>query len=104
MNETKHTPLPWAVYHEQHGVKYIGDANRVLAVLTQSSERQGADTEMVIRAVNNHAALVEALEELLDAYTAERALLKTCDVSIEAAQEAVRIKRAARAALAAARE
>jgi hypothetical protein len=57
----KATPRPWAVYHEQHGVKYIGN-NRETAATVTAGERQTADVALILQAVNSYDALVAVAE------------------------------------------
>ena len=56
---SKHAPLPWWAYKSSHNYWCIRDAesNCVARNLTQ------ADAELICRAVNSHAALLEAARD-----------------------------------------
>lgn len=67
-SETKHTPTPWSVHQREDGECLTGeghyldgpDGNGVAY-----AQRSPADAAFICLAVNNHDALVEALERLL---------------------------------------
>lgn len=76
-NEAQHTPTPWAVYHWHPGARdiaYIAPAGLddsffradEIAALYKTTPGESSDAdknaEFIVRAVNSHAALVEALE------------------------------------------
>ena len=78
MNETKTTPLPWINTGKPsapdfENINIWGDGGRVLVAKVRyngDSEEVEANAELIVRAVNHHAALVEALEFLLADYIA----------------------------------
>lgn len=61
----KHTPTPWSVGRADYGARYVyaatedepGEVARMIA------EPVEANARLIVRAVNSHAALVEALRE-----------------------------------------
>jgi hypothetical protein len=60
---SEHTPLPW---HFSRKYRYVSDINhRVIAEIAPLHAFQ-ANAEFIVRAVNNHDALVEALQALVD--------------------------------------
>ena len=69
--ETKPTPGPWKVYHEQHGVFYIGNADRLTAANGMSSERQQADAALI-------CAAPELLQALRDCVRHNADILDNC--------------------------
>lgn len=65
---SKHTPTPWG-YRSGEVYANDGDVNPVIAYIerdTTSDEQADADGELIVRAVNSHAALVEALELFME--------------------------------------
>jgi hypothetical protein len=68
-----HTPLPWRVF----GIKNA-DTGEHFYVACSPSDKPGAlasglskaNAALIVRAVNSHAVLVEALQKLLDEYDA----------------------------------
>lgn len=61
----KHSPLPWRIEKRGHSTTFVYDATgKALASV------DGDDTEFIVRAVNAHADMVEALEEMLEACAA----------------------------------
>ena len=96
MNEAKHTPLNLSVQCQADGEPvFILGPEPENCLIARLDEGTLEDAAMIVRAVNNHAALVEALEFLLADYVAiEGARLTSSEVP----------QNKARAALAAARE
>lgn len=72
MSEVKHTPLPWC--SDPFGNGIVGDistpAGETVAQTQQlfgddqQQSRRKANTAFILRAVNSHYALIEALEQL----------------------------------------
>ena len=68
--EAKHTPTPWAydakdksVFYDDGGIVFPRIA---LIDDNTSPAQQAADGVLICRAVNSHAALVDALQDILD--------------------------------------
>ena len=102
----KATPRPWAVYHEQHGVKYIGN-NRETAATVTAGERQAADVALILQAVNSYDALV-AVAEAADMFKIRAqdcfdSILATGNIKITIGLEYRRLGASARAGTARAR-
>ena len=79
--KTEHTPGPWEVYHTQHGMKWIGNADRVTAATVEASERQAADVALICAAPDLLAAIVSLLP--LAVHTSPQ------DVAVYAARAAI---------------
>lgn len=62
-----HTPTPWHRHVTQDGDREIwaGDLHIATMAVGDGPDEE-ADADIIIRAVNSHAALVEALENLLN--------------------------------------
>ena len=59
------TARPWGIYHEQHGVQYIGNVEtRKTACTVEAGDRQAANTALIVKAVNEHAALVAVADDM----------------------------------------
>ncbi len=81
--EAKHTPTPWEYFLNKHGTQYriAGDNCFPIAALDMyGSEGHGptkkvseANAAFIVRAVNNHEALIEALQKCLEAANAHEA-------------------------------
>ncbi len=56
MTEPKHNPVPWKVIQKRVVVDANGDYVRTFS--------SAADAELIVRAVNSHAALLEASEAM----------------------------------------
>ena len=72
MTEAKHTPLPWKI-NRIASTCIESEKGRVIASCGghqqhpgNSSPENQANTEFIVRAVNNHGMLMEALEEVYD--------------------------------------
>jgi hypothetical protein len=69
--KSEHTPTPWAV-DEDHPTSVVFEADTEIEICTTdsgSSAEQGEDeanAALIVRAVNSHAALVEALGDLVE--------------------------------------
>jgi hypothetical protein len=57
-----HSPLPWS---GEHGDTLIMDADDITVIELHSRLRKDADMDFILKAVNSHAALVQALKDLL---------------------------------------
>lgn len=68
---SEHTPLPWQIKRgATMGVIVNQDGEQVAAALSdavKSSDERDANAELIVRAVNNHDALVKALRDLVAA-------------------------------------
>lgn len=62
------TPLPW---DSKEGQVYCLADGKTLAVLHHSDQRD-ADANLIVLAVNNHAALIACVQDLIDALTPPR--------------------------------
>jgi hypothetical protein len=69
---SSHTPTPWKLDTSIRGLAEITDqTGATIAVIESDTYRMGdaaenlANAEMIVRAVNSHAALLAALEETL---------------------------------------
>ena len=63
-SDSKHTKLPW---HASRKSRYVSDINnRVIAEIAPLVGFE-ANAALIVRAVNSHAELVKALEEILSA-------------------------------------
>jgi hypothetical protein len=70
---TKHTPLPWGVSLSKRGVKgYKKTSDNVAVTIAACNvstaidkETQEANASYIVKAVNNHEALRDALETLM---------------------------------------
>ena len=82
--ETTHAPTPWTI--DDHRVLDIRDSNgESVARVWRSSPRE-TNAELIVRAVNSHQALLDALEALLDASQIGDAFLRDTDsVSLKVA-------------------
>jgi hypothetical protein len=54
-----HSPLPWA---GEYGDTLIMDADDITVIELHSRLRKDADMDFILKAVNSHAALVQALK------------------------------------------
>ena len=69
--ESRHTPTPWKItspnypQHQRVIFHREGDRHEKVATLNEGSISADANAEFIIRAVNNHEALVEALSGIL---------------------------------------
>lgn len=69
---TKHTPTPWEVFTDNEtglfsiGRKTSDYSGTEYGIVAESIDLK-ANAEFIVRAVNNHQALVEALNELVNA-------------------------------------
>jgi hypothetical protein len=111
---TEHTPTPWCVQTvEEHFPKEVAEqwsneyrdskayemsgtiwcGSRIVAVATDMGGKAPDNAAFVVRAVNSHDALVAALEEIAEGYG-----------DTDHANHCTKIRRIARAALAAAKE
>ena len=59
---TAHTPTPWRLGHYQNGGRTLvrDDGKKVENILTIDSSVKEHNAEFIVRAVNSHAALLEA--------------------------------------------
>ena len=66
MNATKGTPRPWEASNPTTSITRIQDSfkRNILATLLGTMENREANAALIVKAVNNHDALVEALEGL----------------------------------------
>ena len=66
MSEEKHTPPPWNLYDLGHGGCYIGTSERpsvTQSICVVGNVKEGkADGRFILKAVNSHDQLVEALK------------------------------------------
>jgi len=65
---SEHSPLPWSADTTEPGELWIADSRRLspVCMITGSgnvTERDRADAAFIVKAVNNHDALVRALRE-----------------------------------------
>ncbi len=70
MSEPKHTPLPWIIFSDlEDGPVALLPAGRPgeICRFNQFMQNNQANAEFIVRAVNNHDALVEALRDADDA-------------------------------------
>jgi len=63
--ETEQSPLPWTIFDQGH--LFIDDADGHPVAIIEKRDGFASNAELIVRAVNSHEALVEALEELLAA-------------------------------------
>jgi hypothetical protein len=56
-----HSPLPWS---GEYGDTLIMDADDITVIELHSRLRKDADMDFILKAVNSHAALVQALRDL----------------------------------------
>jgi len=69
-DETTPTPRPWKWFHYPDGRKLLCAANRAVIHCPDSQMTiNDSDAELIVRCVNSHEALVEALQGMLDRYT-----------------------------------
>lgn len=69
MSEAKHAPLPWT-FDELPEWGEIYDANGgLIATVNETAEEIKADAEFIVRAVNCHDELLEALQLFLQGAT-----------------------------------
>lgn len=68
---TKHTPTPWGVVQNLRpatvGVRLNANSNKWLFQALSDDEMSSDDAVFMVKAVNNHDALVSALRDLADA-------------------------------------
>lgn len=105
MNETKHTPGPWA-YGKTSREIYSTETGRHIATMHSGSvadvpEWINADADFIIRACNNHAALLAELAAMVEVFghtpiggglmsdLERRKWIPMARVRIEAAQQAI---------------
>lgn len=97
MSGPAHTPLPWTVYsgklRPQFPTRIIeiqGEAGETIVAwpgfdgLDMSHRKRMKNAEFIVRAVNHHAALVEALQRVIaaeEAFVADTGLPWTDDVT-----------------------
>lgn len=67
--KTKHTPTPWKVMPYGDGGTYIigpdyKPMGTAIARVPLGNKKQDADAEFIVRCVNSHEALVEAVKNL----------------------------------------
>jgi hypothetical protein len=87
---TSHTPTPWRVYKNPDGTKLVGiggkDGQGILdsgfGVWAWDDPEGIANAEMVVRAVNAHDALVNAMKEAADEIEQLRAKLLVAEKKI----------------------
>lgn len=65
----EHTPIPWHIKAQDHGGPQIW-AERVQVAFAFAGDNQPskANADFIVRAVNNHAKLLAALEGMRDAF------------------------------------
>lgn len=61
--EREHSPLPWSVVYDKTETR-ITPSYGQFRLATLESDNHAIDGEFIVRAVNSHAALVEALREV----------------------------------------
>ena len=83
---TEATPRPWAVIQDQYGNESIVDSMGDFVV---EMAEQTIDADLIVKAVNNHDALVAALKLTLQ-YAKENADIREIEVMVEAALEQVK--------------
>lgn len=60
---SEHTPTPWKVWYTAAGPRIKTPGNQLIARVTGEDTRAcNSNAELIVRAVNSHAKLVEALE------------------------------------------
>lgn len=102
MAETRYTPTPWRAVLDEDGVNVWardGEGEHHIANLDVaahgkflSSEEMDANAALIVRAVNNHEALVEALAEFIEAFgnRGESTSLHVWDQRLKAARDKAR--------------
>jgi hypothetical protein len=63
-----HSPLPWS---GEYGDTLIMDADDITVIELHSRLRKDADMDFILKAVNSHAALVQALKDAISLITSE---------------------------------
>jgi hypothetical protein len=61
---TKHTPTPWKVMRRDSGWDIKAGSREVAVVFSRGDDVQQANAAHIVRCVNSHEALVQALVEL----------------------------------------
>lgn len=85
------SPLPWKIATDE-AVNYIADANgdECLRLFTMMSRRNMVDAHFIVRAVNSHEALLEALKKMVKANSADGRISENVRAQVWAkAQEAI---------------
>ena len=83
MKKSEHTPTPWRVGDAGNtvfGPKTDKPAPQIIADLMGCGENRKANAAFIVRAVNSHDLLVNALEAVLDAGYLEGAYQPTIDM------------------------
>jgi hypothetical protein len=88
-----HSPLPWA---GEYGDTLIMDAGDITVIELHSRLRKDADMDFILKAVNSHAALVQAVKEcrryMLDDSTSDvtgRAAMDALEAALKLAGEEI---------------
>jgi hypothetical protein len=63
----KHTPTPWRLLRQTTMVREISDDDGIIQIAETAGTRKDANAAMIVKAVNSHAALVKALQAVIDA-------------------------------------
>lgn len=62
----EHTPTPWIIFTDNGEPYAIMPAGRGGDICTFRDQPSNADADFIVKAVNNHDALVKVLEEIED--------------------------------------